>query len=515
MLIVETIAKVRRAYFSDGKSIKAICRELRLSRKVVRKVIRSGETSFSYERAVQPRPKLGQWTATLDELLDANAAKPAREQLTLIRLFEDLRGRGYGGGYDALRRYARRWAKERGESTAAAYVPLFFAPGEAFQFDWSHEVVVLNGVTITVKVAHVRLCHSRMPFVRAYPRETQEMVFDAHDRAFAFFRGACRRGIYDNMKTAVEAVFVGKDRLYNRRFLQMCSHYLVEPVACTPASGWEKGQVENQVGLVRERFFTPRLRFKSYEELNAWLLDQCIAYAKAHRHPELTDQTIWEAFEAERPKLVPYTGRFDGFHAVPASVSKTCLVRFDNNKYSVTASAVGRPVEIHAYADRVVIRQDGRIVGEHPRAFGRGATVYDPWHYVPVLARKPGALRNGAPFKAWVLPSAMERVRRKLAGSDDGDRQMVDILVAVLADGLSAVEAACAEALAHGVHSADVILNILARQRDPGPAITIVTPAALTLRHAPVPDCARYDSLRARAAKVEPGFASARAPTLE
>jgi Mu transposase, C-terminal domain len=140
-------------------------------------------------------------------------------------------------------------------------------------------------------------------------------------------------------------------------------------------------------------------RFKSYDELN--LLDQCIAHTEAHRHPELTDQTIWDVFEAERPKLVPYTGRFDGFHAVPASVSKTCLVRFDNNKYSVAASAVGRPVEIHAYADRIVIRQDGRIVGEHWRTFGRGATVYDPWHYVLVLARKPGALRNGAPFKAW------------------------------------------------------------------------------------------------------------------
>jgi transposase len=496
MLIVETIAKVRRAYFAHGKSIKAICRELGLSRKVVRKVIRSGETSFTYERAVQPRPKLGQWTAALDELLETNAAKPAREQLTLIRIFEELRGRGYGGGYDAVRRYARRWSKERGQSTAAAYVPLSFAPGEAFQFDWSHEVVVLNGVTTIVKVAHVRLCHSRMPFVRAYPRETQEMVFDAHDRAFAFFRGACRRGIYDNMKTAVETVFVGKDRLYNRRFLQMCSHYLVDPVACTPAAGWEKGQVENQVGLVRERFFTPRLRFKTYDEMNAWLMDQCIAYAKAHRHPELSEQTIWEAFEAERPMLVPYAGRFDGFHAVPASASKTCLIRFDNNKYSVAASAVGRPVEIHAYADRVVIRQDGRIVAEHPRAFGRGATVYDPWHYVPVLARKPGALRNGAPFKDWVLPAAMERVRRKLADADDGDRQMVDILVAVLTDGLPAVEAACAEALGHGVHSADVVLNILARQRDPGPPITIATPAALTLRHAPVPDCARYDSLR-------------------
>ncbi|MEY9643678.1 transposase [Bradyrhizobium japonicum] len=286
-------------------------------------------TEFRYERETQPLPKMGAWSAELDRLLAGNESKAARERLTLIRLFEELRGLGYAGGYDAVRRYARRWSKERGTSTASAYVPLSFAPGEAYQFDWSHEVVLLSGTTVMVKAAHVRLCHSRMLFVRAYPRETQEMVFDAHDRAFALFKGTCTRGIYDNMKTAVETIFVGKGRLYNRRFLQMCSHYLVDPVACTPASGWEKGQVENQVGLVRERFFTPRLRFKTLDELNAWLLDKCIAYAKAHRHPELTDQTIWDVFEAERPKLVPYAGRFDGFHAVTASVSKTCLVRLE------------------------------------------------------------------------------------------------------------------------------------------------------------------------------------------
>ena len=496
MLIVETIAKIRRAFFVQGKPIKAICRELRVSRKVVRKVIRSQATEFHYEREAQPLPKIGPWSDQLNELLLANEGKAARERLTLVRLFEELRRRGYDGGYDAVRRYARRRSKERGQSTASAHVPLTFAPGEAYQFDWSHEVVLLNGVTVTVKAAHVRLCHSRMLFVRVYPRETQEMVFDAHDRVFAMFKGAFQRGIYDNMKTAVEAIFVGRHRLYNRRFLQMCSHHLVEPVACTPASGWEKGQAENQVGLVRERFFTPRLRFKNLDELNAWLLDQCIAYAKAHRHPELTDRTIWEVFEAERPKLVRYAGRFDGFHSVPASVSKTCLVRFDNNKYSVTAGAVGRPVEVHAYADRIMIRQDGRIVGAHPRSFSRGDTIYDPWHYVPVLARKPGALRNGAPFKDWVMPASMERVRRKLAGVDDGNRQMVDILNAVLTDGLPAVEVACAEALGQGVHSADVVLNILARQRDPGPPVTILTPAALVLRHAPIADCARYDNLR-------------------
>jgi len=496
MLIVETVGRIRREHLVKGKSIKEIARDLKISRNTVRRILRSGETSFSYEREVQPRPRLGRWKADLDRMLTTNAGNTTRERLTLIRLFEELRALGYEGGYDAVRRYARTWSREHASRTAAAFVPLSFAPGEAYQFDWSHEIVVMNGATVTVKVAHMRLCHSRMMFFRAYPRETQEMVFDAHERAFAFFKGACTRGIYDNMKTAVDTIFVGKDRQYNRRFLQMCSHHLVDPVACTPASGWEKGQVENQVGLVRERFFTPRLRVKTYDELNAWLTDKCVAYAKVHPHPERPDQTVWEVFEEERPNLVPYRGRFDGFHALPASVSKTCLVRFDNNKYSVNASAVGRPVEIHAYADRIVVRQDGRAVAEHPRHHGRGETIYDPWHYVPVLARKPGALRNGAPFKDWVLPAALERVRRKLAGSDDGDRQMVAILATVLTDGLPAVEAACAQAMSEGVHSSDVIINILARQRDPGPAATILTPDALRLRHAPVADCARYDQLR-------------------
>jgi transposase len=169
MLTVETIGRIRREHFLKGKTVKEIARDLKVSRNTVRKVLRSGETSFEYEREVQPRPKLGRWTQELEALLSSNAVKPAREQLTLIRIFEELRGRGYDGGYDAVRRYARRWAKEHGQATAAAYVPLSFAPGEAYQFDWSHEVVLLNGTTVIVKVAHVRLCHSRMLFVRAYP----------------------------------------------------------------------------------------------------------------------------------------------------------------------------------------------------------------------------------------------------------------------------------------------------------------------------------------------------------
>ena len=158
-------------------------------------------------------------------------------------------------------------------SPSQAFVPLIFDPGEAYQFDWSHEYAVLSGTTTRVKAAHMRLCHSRMQLVQIFPRESQEMVFEAHERAFRFFGGVCRRGIYDNMKTAVSTVFVGKKRDYNRRFQEMCSHHLVEPVACTPGAGWEKGQVERQVGDVRGRLFVPSPRGCSYAEINecSWI----------------------------------------------------------------------------------------------------------------------------------------------------------------------------------------------------------------------------------------------------
>ncbi len=218
---------------------------------------------------------------------------------------EDLAALGYGGGYAAVRRYARTWRRRwRLLSPSQGFVPLSFDPGEAYQFDWSHEYARLSGVTTKVKAAHMRLCYSRMQLVQIFPRESQEMVFEAHERAFHFFGWVCRRGIYDNMKTAVSMVFVGKERAYNRRFLELCSHHLVEPVACTPGAGWEKGQVERQVGDVRGRLFVPIPRGRSYVEINEWLMDRCIEDAKKRPHPTIESKTVWQVFEEERPFLM-------------------------------------------------------------------------------------------------------------------------------------------------------------------------------------------------------------------
>ncbi len=262
MLIVETIAKIRRYYFVEGRSIKQITRELRLSRNTVRKVIRSNATEQRYKREEQPRPQLGDYLKRLTTLLESDWLKPKRRRQTARKLHEQLQTEGYQGAYDSVQRYVKDWRQMKRQHPERVYIPLNFLPGDAYQFDWSHEDVILAGVAQRVKVAHFRLCHSRKFLVAAYPRESLEMVFDSHDRAFAFFGGSCRRGIYDNMSTAVDRILRGKQRDFNSRFSQMCSHYLVEPVACTPASGWEKGQIEKQVQDIRRWLFTPRPRFR-------------------------------------------------------------------------------------------------------------------------------------------------------------------------------------------------------------------------------------------------------------
>lgn len=495
---METIRKVRLAHHRDHKSIREIARDFNLSRNTVRKIIRSGATEFTYERKVQPRPRLEPFKERLATYLEQDSRKAVKEQRTALLLFEQLQREGFAGGYDSVRRFVQKWRTADGAREIKAFIPLSFAPGEAFQFDWSYEPVELGGVNVRVKVAQFRLSHSRMPFCVAYVRETLEMVLDAHVRAFEFFGGACRKGIYDNLKTVVSKVLMGKERVFNRRFVSLASHYLFEPVACTPAAGWEKGQIEKQVGFVRQRFFNQRRKFTGLEELNQWLADQCRTLAAGHKHPEFPDRTVAEVFADEQEHLVRVKVPFDSYRETTARVSFTSLVNFDRNRYSVHASAVGKTIAVTAYADRLILVADGQTVGVHVRQFGRDKTLFDPWHYLEVLKRKPGALRNGAPFKDWELPVPLKEVRAALLNRPDGDKQFVGILCAALTHGLEAVVDACAEAVAANTISRDVILNILSRTGEEAVPEQCAAPSHLPpLRMPPVADCHRYDQLLA------------------
>lgn len=496
MLTMETIRKIRLSVHRDGKSIRKTAKDLRLSRNTVRKAIRSKETAFHYKRSNQPRPKLGPFLKSLERQLGEDKKLPKRYSGTAQVLFEELQLEGYNGGYDSVRRYVQQWRREQKILSEQVFIPMVFDPGEAFQFDWSHEWVEMGGMPLKVKVAHLRLCNSRLFLCVAYPRETQEMVFDAHIRAFAFFDGVCRKGIYDNLKTAVNKILKGKERNFNSRFTQLCSHYLFEAIGCTPAAGWEKGQVENQVGVARRRFFTPQLKVKDFRELNKILKERCIAWAKTHRHPTQNDKTIWEVYEQEKPYLMNLPPPFDGYAERPARVTPTSLVTYDRNRYSVDCSQVGRTVQLRVYAERIVIVSNGEVVGDHEREFGRGKTIFDPWHYLPALERKPGALRNGAPFRGWALPQSIKELLERLKESyTDWDRQFVAILNAVPLYGLEPVDKACRQALDMRVTSKEVVLNLLNRDQDHDHAPDIAPPSHLILKQEPVADCRRYNRL--------------------
>jgi transposase len=494
---METVLKVRLAAKREGQSVRGVARQYRLSRNTVRKYLRSEEVPPRYQRRQEVKPKLGPFLAGLEQLLAEEGKRPVRERRSALLLFEELQRRGYAGGYDSVRRHVQAWKAEH-RGSQEVFIPLHFAPGEAFQFDWGEETLLLGGQTTKVSLAHLRLCNSRLPICIAYLRESLEMVMDAHAQGFAFFGGVCRRGIYDNMKTVVTKILLGKERTFHPRFLGMAAHYLFEPVACTPAAGWEKGQVENQVGLARTRFFARRRRFEDVIDLNQFLLSECLAWAKSQPHPEDRGRTIWEVYEQEeRPRLIPMGGPFDGFVEREVRVSTTSLVAFDRNHYSVDSAKARRTAQVRAYADRVVIVSGGEVVGEHQRQFGREKTVYDPWHYLPVLERKPGALRNGAPFLEWELPAPIRAVWRGLQERPGGDREFVQVLNAIRTHGAEPVARAAQEALALGAVSFDVVFNLLSRQTEAPPPPPAELPEHLTLQQLPLADCGRYDRLLA------------------
>jgi transposase len=435
----------------------------------------------------------------LEELLAERCEQPRKERRTLLGIYETLQLEGYTGGYDAIRRYAGIWRESR-KTTASAFVPLVFDKGEAFQFDWSEEGMDLGGVPVKVYVAQFRLCHSRMRFCIAFTRMSLEMVFAAHIAAHDFFGGLCGVGIYDNLKTVVNHIGKGKEREYNRGFQQLASHYLFEPRACTPASGWEKGQIENQVKAVRQKAFTPRLRFACLEDLNAHLREEMVLEARNQRHPEFSDKSVWQVFEEESPYLRRQPTAFDGYCADERRAGSDCLVHYDRNMYSLPCAYAGRAVSVRAYAERIVLAVQGKAVAEHRREFGKGHYVLTPLHYIPLLSRKPGALRNGRPFLEWDMPAPLRAAWEAIRRFPDWDRQMANVLSAIPQYGLEAVSVACGTALEQGAVSEAVILNYLARLTEEAPPRPVSAPEKLLLSQPPLADCSRYDRLLGRRA---------------
>lgn len=465
---VDKIKEVRHLKHVKSLPIKEIVRRTHLSRNTVRKILRSEQTKFSYQRDQWPQPVTGEIRQKLETWLREDLTQRPKYRRTAWRMHEILRyEHGYRGSYESVAKCVKALRGKIRAKAREVYIPLYYPPGEAFQFDWADMLAYIQDELLNFQVALVTLCHSRRFYARAYPCQKQELMLDAHQRAFEHLGGVCRRGIYDNLKTAVKAILKGKHRNLQERFVQFCSHYLYEAQFCGPARAHEKGRVENKVKYVRRNFFSPIPHFSCLEELNSRLLSFAEASARIKTHPEFYDKTCYDVYEEEKDKLIdlpPYG--FDCSRVQHGVVSPTSTVPFDNNRYSVPAEYVDSTVMVKGYAEQVVISCKGKEIARHRRSYGQREQALEPYHYLGVLARKPGALRDGLPFKNWKLPVVFDDYRRLLKEKyPDGDRYFVRTLVLLKEWPLGEVVEAVEKAMSLGVLGNSYVLRLL-RQRD-------------------------------------------------
>jgi len=496
---MEMLGKVRRMFYRDKQSRSEIARRTGLSRNTVKKWLEAPERTTPKYRRQRAPGKLSSFHAYLLQALETDARRPKRDRRTAKALYAEIKAQGYPGGYTMLSDFIRRWRESVGANAPTrAFVPLKFELGEAFQFDWSEEGLVIGGVWRKLLVAHTKLCASRAFVLVAYPSQGHEMLFDAHTRSFLALGGIPRRGIYDNMKTAVDKVKKGKGRVVNARFSALCSHYLFDADFCNVASGWEKGIVEKNVQDSRRRIWQDagKQRFSSFAELNDWLLKRCTTLWRELRHPEYSELTVSEMLEHEQPHLMPMVTPFDGYVEQPGRVSSTCLVSAARNHYSVPCELAGKMISKRFYPERLEVVFDDAVVASHLRLFDRGQTRYDWQHYISLAERKPGVLRNGAPFGE--MPDPLRRLQRLLLRREGGDRVMSQVLCAVPKAGLESVLVAVELVLESGVVSVEHVLNVLGRLNSEPPPERVET--SLQLKEMPLANTDRYDTLRQKEA---------------
>jgi transposase len=489
-------SKIRRMFFREHLSISEIQRRTSLSRNTIKKWLKESDGAATQYRRSKAEGLLTPFEPSLLLALKADAHRPKRDRRTALMLFNTIQKEGFTGCYATVTRFLRNLRNETAiAGTKSAFVPLKFELGEAFQFDWSEEWLVIGGIHRKILAAHTKLCASRAFMVSGYPSQSHEMLFDAHTRAFTALGGIARRGIYDNMKTAVNKVTKGNGRIVNTRFFAMTAHYLFDPDFCNVASGWEKGIVEKNVQDTRRRIWieAKQQQFSSFEELNVWLEARCRTLWTQLPHPNYAGITIADALEQEQMVLMPMPTPFDGYIEVLARVSSTCLVTVQRNRYSVPCHLANQKVMAHLYSNRIEISSGNAIVACHARLLDRDQVSYDWQHYIPLIEKKPGALRNGAPFTDMPAPFAQLQAALRRRERQQGDRIMAKVLGFVPLHGLEAVLVAVELVLESGVTSAEHVLNVLARLNQSQFPAQVET--SLKLSEEPLANTSRYDNL--------------------
>ena len=398
MKTVEDYEKIRKAYYVEGQSIRAISRQMRYSRKLIRQALEGAEPKGYQLKGARQAPVLGSYHARIEELLKESEKMPRKQRYTAHKIYQLVQAEGYRGCESNVHTYVSQ--KRRAGKHRPAYLPLEFDSGQDAQVDWGEAQVEVNGVRQTVQMFVMRLNYSKARFVVAFPFQKQEAFFEGHIQAFHFFGGVPRRITYDNLKTAVFRILEGHHRQEQRAFSAFRSHYLFESHYCTPAQGHEKGGVESDVGYAQRNFFAPIPKAKDFVELNTMLHQACMNDMLRNTRGE--NRSVAEVLLSEKSSLLPLEGHdFRACSNHLATVNPYSQVVFETNRYSVPSKYVGQQLPVRAYPFRVEVLSATEVIAEHPRCFGREQDILNPLHYLGLLEQRPGAFEYALPVRQW------------------------------------------------------------------------------------------------------------------
>jgi transposase len=499
VLTVDDYGAIRRAR-RDGQSIRRIAQELGHSRNTIRKALKHPEPN----PAVRNRhaPKLGRFYQIIDQILQDDENAPPKQRHTAMQVLRRLRDEhGYSGGYAQVQRYLLKHRQAKKET----FIPLGHLPGERMEVDFGHIHVDFPDGRRLIPFLVTTWAYSNCPFVLALPFERTEAILEGMVKAFEFFGCVPKEVWWDNPKTVATVILLGRERRLHPRYAALASHYVFNPLFCTPRRGNEKPDVENTVRAVQRRFSTPVPQVRDLDELNQYFRERCEAERARTVQSLFGSFVIGDRFAEERAAAASLPKhRFDPCVIRPAApVDKYQTAAFDNNRYSVPRPFAFQEVTVKGYVDQVVMVAKGEIVARHPRCLQPGTLVLDPLHYLATLDRKPGALDHAPVYRDWKLPACFGELRAELEGHHGalaGARRFVKVLQLLVDHPMPRVSQAIETCRREQLLSADAVIRrthaLAARENMPGPSrpwtVELIT---LPNIQVPPPDLSCFDHL--------------------